>query len=68
MSNPDPMNDPENERQDDDLLRMEDDARRYEDEQAVRAEMEFHRDPQYMEQCLQRKQWNEAWANWAKGE
>ena len=54
MSNPDPMHDFENERADDDLLRMEEDARRYEE------------DTQYAEQLRQRKQWNEAWANWAK--
>ena len=38
MSNPDPMNDPENERQDDDLLRDELDARRWWDEQDMKAE------------------------------
>lgn len=38
MSNPDPMNDPENERQDDDLLRDELDAMRWWDEQDMKAE------------------------------
>ena len=39
MSHPDPTYDFESEREDDDLLRQECDARRLEDEQTVKAEM-----------------------------
>ena len=67
MSNPDPMNDPENERADDDLLRQEDDARRYEDEQAVRAEMEFKHDEKWLSDMRWTRLYNEAWQAWADG-
>lgn len=69
MSHPDPMNDPENERTDDDLLRMEDDARRYEDEQAVRAES-FATYWAGREQDMrdQKEFWRKWDARWNKGE